>query len=76
MRLFFGSLPELGEKSPDDCYIHLLNLVSKLIYFYKGGLGYTEAINMPLWELFNLCENSEIISRGIEAQTAKNMRSR
>lgn len=47
-------------------------IFSQLIYFYHGGLSYTELLNMPIPLIIEFYNNAEKINKEIERQMKKN----
>lgn len=47
-------------------------MIANLLVFYKGGLSYTEAQNLPIPELYKLNDFAERINRAKKKASEKN----
>jgi hypothetical protein len=52
----------------------LLEKIASAIYFFRGGLTYTEAINMPLTEFYNLNQTRKYVSDEIREAEKREMK--
>lgn len=45
--------------------------ITDLVYFFRGGLNYTDAVNMPIAEIYDITEQAVRINKEVNKTKGK-----